>query len=118
MKIFNRIAWTMIVTLTGFLVFSGIVEALNDVETNEYTIVMEDTEPNVFQEVAGTERRNDAIAVRVQLICDIYRCGGFMELCDGGVLTSYPAQYPHKCTKCENTRYISGKVYPYIEYKF
>jgi len=57
---------------------------------------------------------NEVQAVRLTLRCE--KCGGEM-VHDGVVLTSSPAQYPHRCTSCKtNTVTISGSYFPRIEF--
>lgn len=54
--------------------------------------------------------------IRVEKVCP--ECGkGTMEKCGGMVLTTYPAQYPHQCTKCEHSQHYSGVQYPYIKHR-
>ena len=43
------------------------------------------------------------------------KCGTEMEF-TGTVLTSYPAQYPHRCPKCDY-RYTTDGIYPMLKYK-
>ena len=62
------------------------------------------------------ECRTPVSPVWVELMCTVEGCDGKIESCAGIVLTSYPAQYPHKCSKCGKSRYISGATYPYIDY--
>ncbi len=69
-------------------------------------------EPEVLKLV-----RTEVKAIRVELPCEEDGCSGKLETCEGMVLTSYPALYPHRCTKCGVERHISGITYPYIEYK-
>jgi len=52
--------------------------------------------------------------VEVDMMCDA--CGkGRMEW-NGIALTSYPAQYPHRCTECGHTKTYRGHHYPYTKY--
>lgn len=44
-------------------------------------------------------------------------CKGRMMFAGGGVLMTYPAQYPHKCDKCGHDEYYSGTMYPYTKYE-
>lgn len=53
-------------------------------------------------------------AVKVSAFCE---CGGeFKRANTGGMLATYPPQYPHICDKCgkQETFYVS---YPTIEYR-
>ncbi len=61
--------------------------------------------------------RTEVRVYRIELPCEEKDCNGTMESCAGMVLTTYPAQYPHKCTKCGTEIHISGVKYPYIEHK-
>ncbi len=62
------------------------------------------------------EKRTEVKTVKVELVCE--SCNeGTMESCEGMVLQTYPAKYPHKCTKCDHTTHITGITYPYMEYK-
>ena len=56
----------------------------------------------------------DAKPVLVKMKCD--KCKeGFMEKDGNIVLTSYPPQFPHKCSCCGyRENYI--KQYPYVKY--
>jgi hypothetical protein len=48
-------------------------------------------------------------------VCD--NCGGrLVRLPLAAILTSNPAQYPHKCETCAQEKLITGKAYPYTEY--
>ncbi len=61
--------------------------------------------------------RTEVKAYRIERPCEEEGCDGMIESCDGVVLLSYPAQYPHRCTKCGAVHHISGVTYPYIEHK-
>lgn len=52
------------------------------------------------------------VSVKVTLRC---QCGGEMRP-TGGVLASFPAQYPHSCSTCGATE-NSAKMYPCIEHR-
>jgi len=41
---------------------------------------------------------------------------GYLQQTSGGVLTSDPPQYPHKCTECGYHMHIRAKTYPRIIY--
>lgn len=43
-------------------------------------------------------------------------CGCEMQF-TGMVLTSYPAQYPHKCPECGYTHTTTDGIYPMTKYK-
>jgi len=45
------------------------------------------------------------------------KCGKGYLRPTGTVLTSYPPQYPHKCTKCDYMETFMDKTYPYYTYK-
>ena len=50
----------------------------------------------------------------VHMKCD--QCGeGFMVMDGDIVLTTYPAQYPHKCNKC-GYRKTFDRMYPFHKY--
>lgn len=51
--------------------------------------------------------------VRVTKLCD--KCNEAMVF-SGQVLTTYPGQYPHYCSKCGNKQ-TYFQVYPGIEYR-
>ncbi len=55
-------------------------------------------------------------AYRVELPCEAEGCDGMMVFTSGGVLTSFPAQYPHRCSECGRQIYVSGMTYPTIEW--
>jgi len=50
-----------------------------------------------------------------------YKCDeckeGNMEPFGNRVFASYPAQHPHKCTKCGHEINVSGETYPKIIYE-
>jgi ssDNA-binding Zn-finger/Zn-ribbon topoisomerase 1 len=53
--------------------------------------------------------------VRIDFQCP--RCKqGFMRPTNSSFLSNPPI-YPHKCTKCNYTENVTGKTYPYIDYK-
>lgn len=59
------------------------------------------------------EERNEVKVYKVKMICE--NCGnGYMNP-TGVCLTSYPAQYPHKCEECGAVNY--RKIYPYVIYE-
>lgn len=60
------------------------------------------------------EERIEVRTVKVRLYCT--KCGCEM-LPTGECLTSYPAQYPHKCTACDSVVSIFGKTYPFIDFE-
>lgn len=59
------------------------------------------------------EIRKEQIQQTVDYLCPECKTGRLRPT--GMILTSNPAQYPHKCTKCEHFDTFL-KVYPYIEY--
>ncbi len=62
------------------------------------------------------KKRTEVKTIKVELVCE--ECNkGVMEGCAGVVLTTYPAQYPHKCTECGAEIHVTGTTYPYMEYK-
>ena len=62
------------------------------------------------------EKRTEVKTYKVELVCE--SCSeGTMESCAGMVLTSLPAQYPHRCTECGTETHITGTTYPYMEHK-
>lgn len=60
------------------------------------------------------ERRREVRTILIKLICEKCECE---ILPTGECLTSYPAQYLHKCTGCGLTTHIAGKTYPYLDYE-
>lgn len=44
--------------------------------------------------------------------CDV--CGKGWYRSTGEVYTTYPAQYPHKCTVCGAEMVVTGHTYPYV----
>ena len=67
-------------------------------------------------EVTSDIVETEVTTVRVEKLCPECKSGK-MEMSNGGVLTSYPAQYPHQCTECGYSQYYSGVIYPCIEYR-
>ncbi len=59
--------------------------------------------------------RTEVKAYQIDLHCEQADCDGMMVTCEGMVYMSSPPQYPHKCTKCDTKRYITGITYPCIE---
>ena len=61
------------------------------------------------------EKRTEVRTYQVRLMCE--KCDGGEMLPTGILLTSNPAQYPHRCNKCghEDTP-RGGKSYPRTEY--
>lgn len=51
--------------------------------------------------------------IQVNYHCD--ECPDGSMLPTGITLTSYPPQYPHKCTNCGATKTFNT-IYPYLEY--
>lgn len=60
------------------------------------------------------EVKTKVSAVEVSMECP--ECDGVMEITNGMVFLSNPAQYPHKCTECGYTQHYSGVQYPYIRH--
>ena len=56
----------------------------------------------------------DTKVVTVHMKCDECK-EGYMVRDDNIVLTTYPAQYSHKCNKCGSKK-IFYKIYPYQKY--
>ncbi len=62
------------------------------------------------------EIERKATAIEVSMKCP--ECGiGEMEISAGGVLLTFPEQYPHQCNYCDYYQYFSGVQYPYIKYQ-
>ena len=59
-------------------------------------------------------REEEMIPVMERMYCP--KCGTEMEF-TGIVLTSYPAQYPHRCPKCDYRYTTYGEAYPIMKYK-
>jgi len=60
------------------------------------------------------EEREKVKTIKVDYKCP--KCDvGYLRP-SGTVLTSYPPQYPHKCTECDYTENFN-RTYPYIEYE-
>jgi hypothetical protein len=60
----------------------------------------------------GGEKKVEVKTYRVHYYCDKDGCDGEL-MPTGTCLTSWPPQYPHKCTKCDYVLTFSGKTYPY-----
>lgn len=61
----------------------------------------------------SAQQKVEVKTYEVHLMCD---CGGEMRH-TGMVLTSNPAQYPHKCEKCGATETRFDEIFPHIVYE-
>jgi hypothetical protein len=64
------------------------------------------------------ETRREVRSIQVEFKCP--KCEHGFMIHTGLVLTSNPAQYPHKCSnpECDHTETFVGKKYPRLEYEF
>lgn len=61
------------------------------------------------------EKRTEVKTYVVRYICD--DCGEGEMVPTGQCLTSWPAKYPHKCSKCGASATFTGSSYPRTVYK-
>jgi hypothetical protein len=57
------------------------------------------------------EKKQPAYPVFIRAMC---ACGGEMKF-TGSVLTTYPAQYPHRCSRCAAVEKL-GRRYPDVSF--
>ncbi len=60
------------------------------------------------------ETKREVKTIQVDYVCPECDYGKLRPI--GTVLTTYPVQFPHKCTECDYTNTFSIE-YPYLEYE-